>query len=73
MGQLFRMQEKKPCRKLTLHKPEGTRRVDRPAVGWLDSGEEDLKTMGLMNWRRKSQDRVQWRAIVEEDKDHHGL
>jgi hypothetical protein len=25
LGHLFRMQEQNPCRKLTLHKPEGTR------------------------------------------------
>jgi hypothetical protein len=25
----------------------------------------DLKTMGVRNWRRKSQDRDQWRAIVK--------
>jgi hypothetical protein len=46
------MQEQNPCRKLTLLKPE-------------DSGEEDLKTMGVSNWSRKSQDRDQWREIVK--------
>jgi hypothetical protein len=34
LGQLFRVQEQNPCRKLILHKPEGTRRVGRPAIGW---------------------------------------
>jgi hypothetical protein len=33
--------------KLTVHAPEGTRRVGRPAVRWLDSVEADLKTMSL--------------------------
>jgi len=73
LGHLFRMQEQNPCRKLTLHKPEGTRRVGRPAIRWLDSIEEDLKIMGVRNWRRKTQDRDQWRAIVEEAKVHCGL
>jgi hypothetical protein len=62
-----------PCRKLTLHKPEGIRRVGRPAIRWLDSIEEDLKIMGFRNWRRKTQDRYQWRAIVEEAKVRCGL
>jgi hypothetical protein len=26
-----------PWRKLILHKPEGTRRVGRPAIRWLDA------------------------------------
>jgi hypothetical protein len=36
--------------------PEGTRRVGKPAVRWLDSAEEDLKKMGVRNWRRQSQE-----------------
>jgi hypothetical protein len=68
LGQLLRMQEQNPCRKLTLHKPEGTPWVGRTAVTWLDSVEEDLKITGVRNWRRKSQNRNQWRAIVEEAK-----
>ena len=35
LGQLFRMQELDPCRKLTLLKPEGTRRVGKPKLMWL--------------------------------------
>jgi hypothetical protein len=32
LGHLFRMQKQNPCRNLTVHKPEGTRRVGRPAI-----------------------------------------
>jgi hypothetical protein len=73
LGHLYRMQEQSPCRKLTVHRPEGTGRVGRPAIGWLDSIEEDLKIMGIRNWKRRTQDRDQWRAIVEEAKFHCGL
>jgi hypothetical protein len=69
----LRMKEQNPCRKLTLHKPEGTRRAGRPAVGKADSVEEDLMTVGARNWRRKSQDRNQWRVVVNETLVHHGL
>jgi hypothetical protein len=58
LGHLFRMQEQNSCGNLTLHKPDGTRRVGRPALKWLlDSVKEDLNTMGIRNRRRKSQDR----------------
>jgi hypothetical protein len=70
LGQLFRTQKQNPCRKLTLHKAEGTRRVDRPAVRWLDSAEEDVKTMDVANWRRKSQDRDQWPKFIMDCSAH---
>jgi hypothetical protein len=66
---LFRVQEQNRCRKLTLHKPEGTRQVGRPAIELLDSVEDDLKT----NWRQTSQDRDQWEAVVKEPEVHYGL
>ena len=53
LGQLFRMQDLDTCRKLTVLKPEGTRRVGTPKMGWLESAEADLKKMGVRNWRRK--------------------
>jgi hypothetical protein len=52
---------------------EGTRRVGRPAIRWLNSVEEDLKITGVRNCIRKSQDRDQWRAIGKGAKVHHGL
>ena len=57
-----------PCRKFTLLKPEDTRHVGKPKLRWSDSVEEDFKKMGVRNWRRKSQDLEQWRAILEEVK-----
>jgi hypothetical protein len=50
---LFRRQELNPCRKLRFLKPEGNRRVGKPQARWLESAEDDLKKMGVRNWRRK--------------------
>jgi hypothetical protein len=50
---LFRRQKLDPCRKLSVLKPEGNRRVGKPEVRWLESVEEDLKKMGVRNWGRK--------------------
>jgi hypothetical protein len=59
--------------KLSLLKPEGTGRVGIPKLRWRESDEEDLKNMSVRNWRRKQQDREQWRTTLEEAKFHHGL
>jgi hypothetical protein len=46
LGHFFRMKELDPCRRLTLLKPEGTRRAGKFQLRWLESVEEDLKNMG---------------------------
>jgi len=51
LGHLVRMQELDPCRKLL--KPDGTQHVGKPKLMWFESDEEDLKNMGVRNWRRK--------------------
>jgi hypothetical protein len=53
MGQLVRMQELDPCRKLVLLEPESTRRIGKPNWSWLWSVEEELKKIER---RLKSQD-----------------
>jgi hypothetical protein len=40
--------------------------------GWLESVDEDLKNMGVRNWRHKQQYREQWRTMLQEFKIHHG-
>jgi len=40
LGNIFRMQELNHCRKLTVIKPEGTRRVGKPKLRWLELVEE---------------------------------
>ena len=47
LGRNCGMKAQETCRKLTFHKPEGTRRVGRPAKERLDSGEEGLKEWAL--------------------------
>jgi hypothetical protein len=39
---------------------------------WLESVEGELKNF-LSNWRRKSQDREQWRTVLGEATVHQGL
>ena len=67
------MKELDPCRKLAVLKPEGTGRVGKPKLRWTESVEEDLKKTGLKDWRRKQQDRGQWKTILKEAKVHQGL
>jgi hypothetical protein len=69
---VFGMQVLEPCGKLTVLKPVGTRRVGKRKLRRLKSV-EDPKNMDVRNWRRKSQDREQWRTIFEKTRIHQGL
>jgi hypothetical protein len=67
------MQELDPRRKLTLLKPEGTRREGKPQLRWLESDAEDMKNMGVRKWSRKYKDIEQWRTILKEVQVQQGL
>ena len=46
-GLIMRMPEENPVKKLTILRPGGSRRVDRPKLRWYDGVEEDLRTLGI--------------------------
>jgi hypothetical protein len=48
------------------------RKSGRTKVRWLDAVQEDLREMGIEEWRRKAQDGDQWRRIAQEAKAHVG-
>jgi hypothetical protein len=67
------MQDNLPCKKITLDKPVGRRRVGRPNLGWMDGVMRDAERLGIRNWRLKARERDGWRRILESAKTRHGL
>jgi len=72
-GHIVRMQDNLPCKKITLDKPDGRRRVGRPNLGWMDGVMRDAERLGVRNWRSKTKDRDGWRRLLESAKTLHGL
>jgi len=67
------MQDNLPCKKITLDKPEGRRRVGRPNLRWMDGVIRDAERLAVRNWRIKATDRDGWRRLLDSAKTLHGL
>ena len=59
------MPEENPVKKLSLIRPEGSRRAGRPrlTVRWLDGVEKDLRTLGIKGWRRRALDETDEKSL----------
>jgi len=53
--------------------PEGSRSVGRPSLRWMDDVREDLRRMGVTNWRIRAHRRDDWKMVVKEAKVLQGL
>jgi hypothetical protein len=73
IGHVERMEDSRMSSRATREKIYTRRKTGRPKVRRLDHVQEDLQEMGIEGWRRKAQDRDQWRRIAQEAKAHVGL
>jgi hypothetical protein len=71
-GNIVRMQDNLPCKKVTLDKPEGRRRAGRPNIRRMDEVMKDAEKLGVRNWRTMARDRDGWRCLLEFAKTLHG-
>jgi len=44
-----------------------------PRLRWKDDARNDLRKMGVKNWKRRAQERKQWNEITEQVKTHKEL
>jgi len=54
-------------------KPYTTRLKGRPRLRWEDDARNDLRKMGVKNWKQRAQERKQWNEITEQAKIHKEL
>jgi hypothetical protein len=73
IGDVERMDDSRMPKRVKKEKIYTRRRGGRPKVRWLDDVQQDLRAMGIEGWRRKAQDRDQWRRIAQEAKAYEGL
>ena len=73
LGNIQRMDQARPTRKLLDTKPMGTRPVGRPRQRWQEDVMEDLKKLKVKNWKEAAKDRRIWRDLAEKAKGHKWL
>jgi hypothetical protein len=73
LGNIQRMDQASPTRKLLDRKPMGTRPVGRPRQRWQEDVMEDLKNPKVKNWKETAKDRRTWRELAEKAQTHKWL
>ena len=49
------------------------RKKNRPTVRWEDDVRNDLRKMGVSNWKQRTQERKKRKGIIEQAKTHKEL
>jgi hypothetical protein len=73
LGHVERMLDGRVAKIIYKWKPYATRLKGRPRLRWEDDVRNDLKKMGLKNWKQRVQERNQWKEIIEQAKTHKEL
>jgi hypothetical protein len=68
IGHVERMEDNRMPKRVMREKIYTRIKRGRPKIRWLDDVQEDLREMGTEEWRRKVEDRDQWRRIAQETK-----
>jgi len=73
LGHVERMSNERVAKTICKWKPYATRLKGRPRVRWEDDVRNDLRKMGVTNWKQRTQERKQWKEIIEQAKTHKEL
>ena len=73
LGHVERMTNERVAKTIYLWKPYATRPKGRPRVRWEEDVRNDLRKMGVNNWKPTAQEREQWKEIIGQAKTHKDL
>jgi hypothetical protein len=67
------MDNNRTVKKVLDTKPIGTRKTGRPKLRWEDNVIQDIKTLGVKNWRNLAMEKESWKMLLRKAKAHVGL
>ncbi|PNF30338.1 hypothetical protein B7P43_G13438, partial [Cryptotermes secundus] len=72
-GHIIHASENRTIKKILNTKPEGNMRVGGPRLRWEECVWQNIRILGVKNWRNVASNGEQWRAILRKAKAHKGL
>ena len=73
LGHVERMTNERVAKTIYKWKPYATSPKGRPRARWEDDVRNDLRKMGVGNWKQRTQEWKQWKGIIEQAKTHKEL
>ena len=72
-GHLVRMDSDRTVKKIFNTKPDGARSVGRPKLRWEDVFNQDMRILGVKNWKKVAINRDEWAQLLKKGRAHQGL
>jgi hypothetical protein len=54
-------------------KPDGAKSVGRPKLRWKDGVDQDMRILGVKNWKKVALNRDEWAKLLKKARAHKGL
>jgi hypothetical protein len=67
------MNNEKKKKKTFNTKPDGVRNVGRPELRWEDGVDQDIRILGVKNWKKVALNRDEWAKLLKKARAHQGL
>jgi hypothetical protein len=72
-GHVIRMDHIRTVKNVFNTKPIGTRNIGRSKLRWEDDVIQDIKTLGVKNWRNVAMEKESWQKLLKKARAHVGL
>jgi hypothetical protein len=73
VGHVIYMDNNRTVKKVFNTKTIGIRKTGRPKLRWVDGVIQDIKTLGVKNWRNLAMEKESWQKLLRKARAHVGL
>ena len=71
-GHLVRVNNVRTLKKVLNNKPDGVRSVGRPKLRWEGGVDQDMRILGVKNWKEVAFNRDEWTELLKKARTHQG-